>query len=82
MRTIHIVCLADGVSASTDILGRAGEQNAVQLSIDASAVAAALADTPEIEAEEPAGLMAALYSACARARRSPWTPCSSRKAAR
>lgn len=61
MRTIHIVCLADGVSASTDILGRAGEQNAVQLSIDASAVAAALADTPEIEAEEPAGLMAALY---------------------
>ena len=61
MRTINIVCLADGVSVSTDILGRAGEQNAVQLSIDASAVAAALADTPEIEAEEPAGLMAALY---------------------
>lgn len=61
MRTINIVCLADGVSVSTDILGRAGEQNAVQLSIDASAVAAALANTPEIEAEEPAGLMAALY---------------------
>lgn len=61
MRTINVVCLADGISVSTDILGRAGEQNAVQLSIDASAVAAALADTPEIEAEEPAGLMAALY---------------------
>lgn len=61
MRTINIVCLADGVSVSTDILGRAGEQNAVQLSIDASAVAAALADTPEIEAEAPTGLMAALY---------------------
>lgn len=61
MRTINIVCLADGVSVSTDILGRAGEQNAVELSIDASAVAAALADTPEIDAEEPAGMMAALY---------------------
>lgn len=61
MRTINVVCLANGVSVSTDILGRAGEQNAVQLSIDASAVAAALADTPEIEAEEPTGLMAALY---------------------
>lgn len=61
MRTINIVCLADGVSVSTDILGRAGEQNAVQLSIDASAVAAALESAPEIEAEEPAGLMAALY---------------------
>lgn len=61
MRTINIVCLADGVSVSTDILGRAGEQNAVQLSIDASAVAAALENTPETEAEEPAGLMAALY---------------------
>lgn len=61
MRTINIVCLADGVSVSTDILGRAGEQNAVQLSIDASAVAAALENAPETEAEEPAGLMAALY---------------------
>lgn len=61
MRTINIVCLADGVSVSTDILGRAGEQNAVQLSIDASAVAAALESTPEIEAETPTGLMAALY---------------------
>lgn len=61
MRTINVVCLADGISVSTDILGRAGEQNAVQLSIDASAVAAALESTPEIEAEEPAGLMAALY---------------------
>lgn len=38
MRTINVVCLANGVSVSTDILGRAGEQNAVQLSIDASAV--------------------------------------------
>ena len=61
MRTINIVCLADGVSVSTDILGRAGEQNAVQLSIDASAVAAALENAPETEAEEPARLMAALY---------------------
>lgn len=61
MRTINVVCLADGVSVSTDILGRAGEQNAVQLSIDASAVAAALESTPEIEAETPTGLMAALY---------------------
>lgn len=61
MRTINIVCLADGVSVSTDILGRAGEQNAVQLSIDASAVAAALESAPEIEAETPTGLMAALY---------------------
>lgn len=61
MRTINIVCLADGVSVSTDVLGRAGEQNAVQLSIDASAVAAALENAPETEAEEPAGLMAALY---------------------
>ena len=61
MRTINIVCLTDGVSVSTDILGRAGERNAVQLSIDASAVAAALENTPETEAEEPAGLMAALY---------------------
>lgn len=61
MRTINIVCLADGVSVSTDILGRAGEQNAVQLSIDASAVAAALENAPETEAETPAGLMAALY---------------------
>lgn len=61
MRTINIVCLADGVSVSTDILGWAGEQNAVQLSIDASAVAAALESAPEIEAEGPAGLMAALY---------------------
>ena len=61
MRTINVVCLADGISVSTDILGRAGEQNAVQLSIDASAVAAALESTPEIEAEEPTGLMAALY---------------------
>ena len=61
MRTINIVCLADGVSVSTDILGRAGEQNAVQLSIDASAVAAALENAPETEAEEPAGMMAALY---------------------
>ena len=61
MRTINIVCLADGVSVSTDILGRAGEQNAVQLSIDAAAVAAALESTPEIEAETPTGLMAALY---------------------
>lgn len=61
MRTINIVCLADGVSVSTDILGRAGEQNAVQLSIDASAVAAPLESTPEIEAEAPTGLMAALY---------------------
>lgn len=61
MRTINIACLADGVSVSTDILGRAGEQNAVQLSIDASAVAAALESTPETEAETPTGLMAALY---------------------
>ena len=61
MRTINIVCLADGVSVSTDILGRAGEQNAVELSIDASAVVAALESAPEIEAETPTGLMAALY---------------------
>lgn len=61
MRTINVVCLSDGISVSTDILGRAGEQNAVQLSIDASAVAAALENTPEAEAETPTGLMAALY---------------------
>lgn len=53
MRTIQVACLADGVSLSGDVLGCAGEQNAVRLAIDASAVLAAL--------ETPAAVLAALY---------------------
>ena len=61
MRTIRVVCLADGVSVQTDILGRAGEQNAVQLAIDASAVTAALDAAPAAETQNSTGLLAALY---------------------
>ena len=38
MRTIIVACLADGVSLSDDVLGRAGERGAVQLSINAAAL--------------------------------------------
>lgn len=38
MRTIAVTCLSDGVSLSEDLLGRAGERGAVQLTLDASAL--------------------------------------------
>ena len=38
MRTITIKLLSDGVSVSDDILGRAGESNVVQLSINFDAL--------------------------------------------
>lgn len=61
MRTINIVCLADGVSVQDDILGRAGEQNAVQLSIDASAVLAQVSSATGAETESDGTVMAELY---------------------